>query len=35
MNFEVVLGFVAAWEVEFRVLGWKLNVALVGVMCGR
>lgn len=35
MNFEVALGFVAALVVEFRVLGWNLNVALVALMCGR
>ena len=35
MNFEVALGFVAAWEVEFRVLGWKLNVVFFALMCGR
>ena len=27
-RFEVALGFVVAWEVEFKVLDWNLNVTL-------
>ena len=28
-RFKVALGFVATWEVELKVMGWNLNVALV------
>lgn len=35
MNLEVVLGFLDAWEVEFRVLRWDSNVGFADLMCGR
>ena len=32
MNFYMALGFVAMWEVEFKVCGWNLTLVLALVL---